>query len=213
VKNLILTSICLIFLVGPALIAADPVAAEPKADPEGYIHAWLVLDPFGIDKEKARTHEDAVQKEFFDKEYFPGQFKATPKENDKVTIDGKELTWRAIKSEMTVTIFDPEMEDALYLVTVYVTSDKEVPNVILSIGSDDGSCWHVNGTEVFRVSAGRGTNRNDDKTKPFTLAKCMNVISVTVLNGKQSAGISGRILDTDGKPVQGLKYSIVPAAK
>ena len=40
---------------------------------------------------KASEHEEAAQKPFFAKEFFARQFKATPKADDKVTIDGNWL--------------------------------------------------------------------------------------------------------------------------
>ncbi len=205
-NKLLSASFCLLMLVGSAAHAADF-----KPDGSGYIRNWLLLDPIELD-EKASDHTEDSQKAFFDKEFFAGQFKATPAVGDKAKVGANELSWKAGQADEAAYKLDPK-DNSLYLAVTYVTSDKEVPEAVLSIGSDDSSCWRVNGTDVLRVYAGRGVEVDQDKTKPFTLVKGVNVILASVINGGGEVGLSARILDKDGQPVQNVVVSLTPPAK
>ena len=191
-------------------------AADFKPNDEGYIRNWLTLDGFELG-DKASEHEEGSQKDFFVKEAFDGEFKAKPKAGDKVKITlpgvtATEASWKAGEAEESVLSFE-EKENSLFISVVYVISEAEVPEVKLSIGSDDSSSWRVNGTEVLTVYGGRGAEPDQDQSSPFTLIKGTNVILASVINGTGPTGLSARILDKAGNPVKNVVVSLTPPAK
>jgi hypothetical protein len=200
---------CLL-LLGAALSAADY-----KPDDDGYLRNWLLLEPFEVG-DRASEHEEVSQKDFLTTELFTGQFTAKPKAGDKVKITlagvtAGELGWSEGQSDGAVYALEAK-DNSLYLATVYVTSEQELSEAVLSIGSDDSSSWRVNGAEVLTVYAGRGVEADQDKSSPFTLKKGTNVISAVIVNGGGEVGLSARILDKDGSPVKNVTVSLTPPA-
>ncbi|HCE42339.1 MAG TPA: hypothetical protein DET40_02180 [Lentisphaeria bacterium] len=188
------------------------VAAGNKdiaTDDVGYIHNWLALPAIPLNAGIPSLTEEVLAP-FFQKEFFPNQKTATPKENDKVTVNGSELVWKAYQVENPCWNFDPK-GNSIYFVVAYVDADKDIANVTLSIGSDDASVWTVNGVEVIKVYAGRAVERDNDKSQPLTLKKGVNVIRAMVINGGGDAGISARFVDKDGNAVKNVKVVTVPA--
>lgn len=205
--NRIILPSCLL-LLGAALNAADF-----KPDDDGYLRNWLLLEPFEVG-EKASEHEEDSQKDFLTKEAFAGHFKAKPKAGDKVSITMADVTAVEVKwseGQADDAVYALEAQDnSLYLATVYVTSEQELTEAVLSIGSDDSSCWRVNGTEVLTVYGGRGVEADQDESSPFTLTKGTNVISAVIINGEGEVGLSARILDKSGNPVKNVTVSLTP---
>jgi hypothetical protein len=182
-----------------------------KPDDEGFIRNWLVLDTIQLD-EKASDHSEESDKPFFDKDFFPGQKKAAPKDGDKVKVDNKDLAWKATQFDDALCMFS-EQDNSLYLAVTYVTSDSDVDSAKLKIGSDDSSMWLVNGNEVLRVSAGRAVEKDQDTSKAFKLLKGCNTILAEVINGGGPTGMCCRIVDKDDKPVKNVTLSLTPPAK
>ncbi len=207
-NRLLIASACLILMGG---ISAQATAADFKPDNDGYIHNWLLLTPFDLD-EHASEHSEDSQKGFFDKEFFPGVFKATPAEGQMVKVGSADLTWKAGQTDEAVFKFDPK-DNSMYYAVTYVTTTEEIAGAVLSIGSDDSSCWRVNGADVLRVYAGRAVEADQDKSKEFTLVKGTNVIFASVINGGGEVGLSCRILDKSGAPVKNVVITLTPPAK
>ncbi len=172
-------SLCVV-LFALALLAGSANAAM-KTDGEGFIRNWLVLGPVQV-SDKAGNHDEDNQKEFFDKEQFAGQFKATPAEGEKVKIGNAELAWKATQADDAILQLG-EAENTLSFVVSYIVVENDIPNVTLSIGSDDGSCWRLNGDEVIRVYAGRAVEKDQNKSGPVTLKKGVNVLQGVIING------------------------------
>jgi hypothetical protein len=198
--------------------AAEETGKPYKVDDEGFIRNWVVLGPIKVD-DKVGSHDEANCKEFLDKEYYPGQKTAMPKDGDKVKVDGSEAAWKAVESgEYSVdlgkvaTDAGKEAEHAAYLGTVYVISDKEMPDVKLAIGSDDDSVWRLDGKEVIRAYAGRAIDKDQDKSEPVTLKQGVNVLTFVVLNGDGPTAAAARFLDKEGNPIKGLTISVAPPA-
>ena len=204
-KKLLIAAISALALYGTTTSAS---AADFKPDGDGYIRNWVLLEPFDLD-EHASEHSEDSQKGFFDKEFFTGEFKAKPAVGDKVKVGSNEIAWKAGQSDEAVYKFDPK-DNSMYLAVTYVTSDSELTGAVLSIGSDDSSCWRVNGTDVLRVYAGRAVEADQDKSKEFTLLKGTNVIFASVINGGGEVGLSCRILDKSGAPVKNVTVSTTP---
>lgn len=205
-------------LAGVAVVKADE-AKTFKPDDDGFIRNWLVLDPIPVD-DAVGNHNEETCKAMFDKEYFTGEKEATPKDGEKVTADGKELTWHALQAEdysidlsKAASDAGKQTEKALYIGVVYVTAEKETPEVTLAIGSDDDSMWRLNGQEAIRVYAGRAVDKDQDKSKPMTLKQGANILNFIVINGDGPAAACARFLDKDGGPIKGLTVSLTPPAK
>jgi len=204
-NKLFIASVCALALASTTSSAS---AADFKPDGDGYIRNWVLLEPFDLD-EHASEHGEDSQKGFFDKEFFPGEFKAKPAVGDKVKVGAADISWKAGQCEEAVFKFEPK-DNSMYLAVTYVTSDTELAGAVLSIGSDDSSRWMVNGTDVLRVYAGRGVEADQDKSKEFTLLKGTNVIFASVINGGGETGLSCRILDKSGAPVKNVTISLTP---
>jgi hypothetical protein len=206
----------LFMMLGIAALAlvGTTVRAEEKTfkvDDEGYIRNWLALPAIELD-EKAGTHEEDSQKDFFNKEFFPKQKTATPADGDKVKIGSKEVAWKAKQIDDSIWNFE-EQDNSLYLGVTYVVCENDIPDVKLSIGSDDSSLWILNGAEVIRVYSGRAVEKDQDASKPVTLKKGKNVLYMATINGGGPTGCCARFIDKDGKAVKGIQISVTPPEK
>jgi hypothetical protein len=189
-------------------------AKKLKPDDEGFIRNWVVLDPIKVDDKVANNDEESC-KEIIQKDYVKAD--AQPKDGDKVKVDDKELTWHAVQSknydlDLLETAAGKPADNVVFLGVAYVVADKDLEKVVLAIGSDDDSLWKVNGQEVIRVYASRGVEKDQDKSKPLTLKKGLNVVKFAVINGGGPSGAAARFLDKDGKPIKDLTILTAPPA-
>ncbi|HEY3323636.1 MAG TPA: hypothetical protein VGP72_24490 [Planctomycetota bacterium] len=203
-RKQVCTAICALAVLALSVRAADAF----KLDDEGYIRNWLKLGPIQLD-DKAGSHDEDNQKDFFNKGVFVDAVKATPAEKDKLKAGDKELAWTAVKADDAIVSFD-EQDNTMNIIKAYVIAEADVADAAISIGSDDSSCWNVNGTEVVRAYAGRAAEKDQDKSKSFALKKGQNVLTAAVINGGGPTGACCRIMDKDGKPVKGLTISLTP---
>jgi len=186
-----------------------------KPNDEGFIVNWLVLDPIKL-PEAAATHEEDSQKEFLNKEFFKGQKEATPKDGDKVTVDGKERAWHARPTDDDALSFEDFADDitnSLFMGVAYIICDNDMPDVKLAIGSDDSSMWMLNGKEVIRVYEGRAVDKDQNTSPALSLRKGMNVLCFAVINGDGPAGACARFVDKDGNPIKSFTVSLTPPEK
>ena len=201
----------LLLLVGVCALAFAGTlarAGEFKVDDEGFIRNWLYLPAIQLD-DSASTHEEGSQKDFFNKEFFPKQKACTPAEGEKVKIANNEVAWKAIQLDNPLWEFE-QQDNSLYVVVAYIVCEADIPNVNLSIGSDDSSLWVLNGTEVIRVYAGRGVEKDQDKSPALTLKKGTNVLYGAVINGGGPGGCCARFVDKDGNAVKNVKIVLAP---
>jgi hypothetical protein len=202
-------------------VALSPGAA-PKdmfpVDADGFIGNWLILDPIEAG-EKAGTHEEDSQKEFFDKEYFPAQAAATPEAGAKVKVGDKEMAWQAVANAAQEPVVNlraladragKPSENTVVLGLCYIVADADMNDLKLKIGSDDSSCWRLNDKEVIRVFASRACEKDQDVKEGLSLKKGLNVLRVIVINGNNEFGFCGRFTDKDDKPVRNLTVLLAP---
>lgn len=203
------------------LNAAQAAIAELKAAEVaamaniGFIPRWLVLCPIAVD-EKVANHDEASCKDMLDRQYVPAD--ATPREGDKATIDGVDLSWKAVEcTDFSVDLSriaddaGKKSDSAAYVGVVYVTTPNERTGLKLAVGSDDDCVFRLNGKELIRAYIGRGVERDQNIAEDITLQAGTNMLTFTVLNGASPAGACARFLDNDGKPIDGVTYSVVPA--
>src|SRR3954469_15218615 len=90
-----------IFLAMAAIAQVAPVTLTPPSSPEkapdaeGFIQRWLLLEPI----ESNGLTDSAVQAAV-KKEYFPNQFTVVPRDGEKVTAGGAQLTWHAVDTKL-----------------------------------------------------------------------------------------------------------------
>ena len=202
-------------------VALQPGAA-PKdvlpVDAEGFINNWLILDPIELG-DKAGSHDEESQKEFFDKQFFAGQAGATPAADMKVKVGDKEMAWKAVANAAQEWMINLKAmadragkgcDNSVVLGLCYLWADADMNDLKLKIGSDDSSCWRLNDKEVIRVFSGRACEKDTDTKDGLALKKGLNVLRVIVINGGGEFGFCARLTDKDDKPVKNVKILLAP---
>ncbi|MCX5683347.1 MAG: hypothetical protein NT049_06645 [Planctomycetota bacterium] len=216
-RKLCLTAAALVAALGlgasAGLAAEQPGGFSP--DNDGFICNWLLTDPIEVG-DRAGTHEEDSQKEFFTKEFFPGQNTAMPKLGDKVKIGQTEMAWKtggdfALNLGKIAEDAGKPFEKAIVLGVCYVWADADMTDVKLKIGSDDSSCWSLNGKDVIRVYSGRACEKDQDTKDGLALKKGCNVLAFRVINGDGEFGACARFTDKNDKPLA-LKVALQPGA-
>lgn len=193
-------------LDGPG--APKPVVAEAgKLDGEGYVRDWLVLAPLALNAGAAGASE-------LDRELVPGEAGLKPKEGDKLTVAGKELTWKKVRAndyffDVNAIVGTPTAVAGAYAVA-YVESPAEKKDVKLLMGSNDqGKVW-LNGKEAVKFAGGRVLAKDSDKAEGLTLTAGTNVIVFKVINESNNWQGCIRLVDKDTKPLADLKLKTAP---
>jgi hypothetical protein len=213
-RRLCLMAAALVLCASAGIAAEQPGGYSP--DNEGFICNWLLTDPIEVG-ETAATHEEDSQKGFFDKEFFAGQNTAMPRLGDKVKVGSTEMAWKtsgdfALNLKKIAEDAGKPFEKAIALGVCYVWADADMTDVKLKIGSDDSSCWSLNGKEVIRVYSGRAIEKDQDTKDGLALKKGCNVLMFKVINGDGEYGVCARFTDKDDKPLANLKVALAPGA-
>lgn len=192
-----------------ALLALGFAAAPDEkysVDGEGFIRNWLVLGPIKI--------EDSAADEIV-KDQIPDEGRLKPKAGEKLTVRGKELTWKAYKTEEYYVDFhtwlgkkDDEKEEnvAGYLVA-YVWAGAEMTGLNLLWNSNDQGRIYLNGKELGKFTEGRSMEKDQDKVQNVTLQKGENVVVLKVINETNNWGGGARFTDKSGAAVTGVKIT------
>ena len=203
----------LALLLAAAAIAAGqaaPVTLTPPASPEkapdrdGFLQRWVLLEPI-----EANGLTDSAVQAIVKKEYFPDQFTVVPRDGDKVTVSGAQLTWHAVDTALyNVDLYHfahalgkPTSNVLFWAVTV-VNASQEMSGVRLAIGSNAASVWWVNGQEVIGIYGDRQTVIDDGVSRRLTLKKGPNVIRAAVVNGGGATDFCARFLDAEDRPLK-----------
>lgn len=199
-KTVRFLSLAALLVVGGFLYAQDL-----KPDDEGFIRNWLVLAPIPFEGGGA----DALNKQ-----QVKDEAKLQPKEGDKVTAAGKELVWKAHKSDDHQLDFNKILgqitEDCVGYGVCYIVADKEIKDVTMKAGTDDQGKAYLNGKEVYKCEDARPLEKDQDFTNGLTFQKGTNTLVVKIVNEKMDWISCFRFVDKDGKPIQGLKVSLKP---
>ncbi len=148
---------------GPAPTLTKPATPTKLPDAQGFIPRWMLLEPIPFNSLTENAVRAGVKKE-----YFPNQFTVIPKDGDKVTVDGKELTWHAVDTKLyNVNLYhfawalNKETSNVLFWTVTVVNCAQDAPNVRLAVGSNAASVWWVNGEEVASLFLDRQTVIDD----------------------------------------------------
>jgi hypothetical protein len=193
----------------PTLTPPKSPTKVPGAD--GFIQRWLILEPIAT---KGLLTDSAVQAAV-KTDYFPDQFKVIPRDGDKVTVGGSELTWHAVDTigynvnlyHFAYALGKPTSNVLFWAVTV-VNSPRELPDVRLAIGSNAASVWWVDGKEVIGLYNDRQAVIDDGVSRRLTLQKGPHVIRAAIINGGGATDFCARFLDGEYRPIKDITVSL-----
>jgi hypothetical protein len=136
-----------------------------------------------------------------------------PKAGDIIKINNKEWTWKNVTTPTKYFDFNAILDSlndrsAGYMVT-YIECDQDIPNVMMSVGSNDQGRIYFNGTDIYAFTDARPLELDADKGK-VTLKKGINVIVFKIINETNSWQGSMRLTDLSGTPLKGLKVRLTP---
>ena len=177
-----------------------------QPDSEGYIRDWIMLAPIALPD--GETCAEALLKE-----QVPNESAFRPRAGDKVKIGGKELTWRNVTASTNYFDFNETLKSindhvAGYMVT-YIECEKETPDVILAVASNDQGRIYFNGVDIYAFTEARPLMLDADKGR-VTLKKGVNVMVFKITNEQNSWQGAMRFLDKAGDPVKDLKIRLSP---
>ena len=186
-----------------------PVSAAPATpDAQGFIRRWSLLEP--IAKPEIRTNaifDDSYLNAEFAKEYFKDQMTIVPKDGQKVKLDKKtKLAWHCydskrynVKLYRFATGLGLHPTEALYLAVTVLNIPEDV-TVRLSVGSNSGSKWWIDGEEALLLSGDRRMVVDDCVSRRITLKAGRHVLRGAVINGPGMSDFCVRFLDGAGRP-------------
>lgn len=189
-------------------LANSPVrAAETSGlDPDGYIRDWLMLAPIAL-PEGADAGEQVLRSQV------PDEAHLKPKAGDMVTVNGRQLTWKPVTATTNFFDFNGVLKaqndlSAGFMVT-YVECDREIPDVIIAVGSNDQGRIYFNGVDIYAFTEARPLTLDADKGK-ITLKPGVNVFVFKVVNLQNSWQGAMRLTDLSGKPLANVKVKLSP---
>ncbi len=202
-KKLIL--FCLLALSGLTVLKAGAAEAF-KPDAEGYIRHWLLLAPIPL------REGDSGSEAIF-REQIRNEANLRPRAGEKVTVNGKELTWQAITADTNYFDFSAVVKalgekEAGYAVT-YIECETEKPDVIMAVASNDEGRIYFNGVDIYVFSEPRTLMLDADKGK-VTLKKGLNAIVFKIINEQGNWQGAMRLLDKAGAPLKEVKIKLSP---
>jgi hypothetical protein len=147
------------------------------------------------------------------KEQIPNESALRPKAGDKVKTGGKELTWRNVIASTNYFDFNETLKSindhvAGYIVT-YIECEKETPDVILAVASNDQGRIYFNGVDIYAFTEARPLMLDADKGK-VTLKKGVNVMIFKITNEQNSWQGAMRLMEKSGAPLKNVRIKLTP---
>lgn len=187
-----------------------PKSAQKAPNANGFIQLWHILEPIAASGETQNAVQTTVKTE-----HFPGELAVIPKDGDKVTVNGTELTWHGVDTNKYninlyyfANAYGKSPSNALFWAVTVIDCPQEVVGARLAVGSNSASVWWVNGQEVIGIYGNRQTVVDDGVSKRLTLKKGRNVIRGAIVNGSGAADFCARILDNEGKPFKNFTVTL-----
>jgi hypothetical protein len=190
-----------------ALQTSIASAADTSSiDSKGYIREWVMLAPVPLpDRGSAGG--------LLLREQVKDEASLKPKAGDTIKINNKELTWRKITAPANYfdfnIILDSLNDRAAGYMATYIECEQDMPDVMISVGSNDQGRIYFNGVDIYAVTAARPLEIDADKGK-ITLKKGLNVIIFKIINESNSWQGSMRLTDMAGVPLKGIKVKLSP---
>ena len=190
-------------------------AVQTKAGPEdlapdkdGFIRDWLLLAPIQVDSNADGAAE-------IEKNQIPDEGMLKPKAGDKVTVGGKELTWKKVKASDYYldlnAILNQQTEKTVGYAVTYVRSEAERKKLDLKMGSNDEGKVYLNGKLLLKTTEPRPLEQDNDAARDVTLNKGVNVVVFKIFNegGSDWQGCL-RFTEASGKGVTKLGIQLEP---
>jgi hypothetical protein len=190
----------------PAPSRARPVSSAKPTDADGFIQRWLLLEPIRVPGQLTQSAvRTAIEKDF------PVPSGTLPRDGEKLTVGGDELTWHAVDTatynvnlyHFAFALKKPTSNVLFWAVTV-VNSPREMSGVRLAIGSNAASVWWVNGREATALYNDRQTVIDDGVSKRLMLKAGANVIRAAIVNAGGATDFCARFLDANDRPIKAL---------
>ena len=193
-----------------------PATSPSKApDQDGFLQRWLLLEPINKPNRTNTVFTDTYVRNAMNTEYFPNQLTVIPRNGDKVTVAGQELTWHALDStNFNVKLFrfayglNKPTYGVLFWAVTIVNSPREIKNVRMAVGSNSASMWWLNGNEAVGLFGDRRMVMDDCVSKRLTLSKGRNVIRGAVINGPGLSDFCVRFIDENGAPIKNITLGL-----
>jgi hypothetical protein len=197
--------------IGAAVLLGLSIASANEADSlrpdsDGYIRDWVMLAPVAI--RDGETCAEALLKN-----QIPNEAALRPKAGDKVKVGGKELVWQSVTAATNYFDFNETLKSindhvAGYMVT-YIECDKEMPDVIVAVASNDQGRIYFNGVDIYAFTEPSPLMLDADKGK-VTLKKGINVMVFKVTNEQNAWQGAMRFLDKAGAPLRNIRIKQSP---
>ena len=178
----------------------------PRSD--GFIRDWLLLAPIQL-------AADADGAEAIEKNQIPDEGLLKPKAGDKVTVRGKELTWKKVKTTDYFldlnAICNAETEKTVGYAVTFVRAEEERKNLRLKMGSNDEGKVFLNGKLLLKTFEPRALDQDSDVARNVTLNKGINTVVFKIFNegGSDWQGCL-RFTDESDKAVTNLVIRLEP---
>lgn len=196
---------------GGAASLTRPESGSTAPNADGFLRRWLILEPIRVSGQLT----DSAVRAVVQTEYFPGQLTTIPRDGEKLSVGGTELTWHAIDTlRYNVNLFhfayglNKPTSNVLFWAITLVVAPREMDGVRLAIGSNAASVWWVNGREVIGIYNDRQTVIDDGVSRRLTLKKGPNVVRAAIVNAGGATDFCARFLDEQNRPVQGIRIDL-----
>src|SRR5436190_11877305 len=202
-----------IMTTGALLLSMLAVQSAPGTDEfaprsDGFIRDWLMLAPIQL-----ASDSDGAQA--IDKNQVADEGNLKPKAGDKVTVGGKELTWKKVKASDYYldlnALLNQQTEKTVGYAVCYIRSDEQRDNLSVKMGSNDQGKVYLNGKVLLKTTEPRTLDQDSDVAQKVTLNKGMNTVVFKIFNegGSDWQGCL-RFTDTKVKPATNLVILLEP---
>ncbi|MGN6387698.1 MAG: hypothetical protein ACTHMT_15825 [Verrucomicrobiota bacterium] len=201
-KLISLASIALSFFVTSAALGSDSFSL----DRDGYIRNWVMLAPIPL--RDGEPGSEAIYKQ-----QIRNESALRPKAGESVKIGSRELTWQNVTAATNYFDFNSVLNSvndraAGYMVT-YIECERDRPDVILAVASNDEGRIYFNGVDIYLFSEPRPLMLDADKGR-VTLKKGINTIVFKVINEQNAWQGAMRLLDKNGAPLKEITIKLTP---
>lgn len=170
------------------------------------VPSWWIIGPFSNPGGHAGDVKHPIETEKLDlAKKYPGQ--------------QGQIAWRKVERGLQAHVLDEHVVDFVKLfgqqnnvaayALVWISSDKG-RDALLAVGSDDGLVVWLNDKEVHKNLVARGYTSKQDRV-PIHLEKGRNKLVLKVTQGIEAWNFGAHLLGTDGRLLQGISYSLLPA--
>jgi hypothetical protein len=206
-RALALATILAVLPLSRPVAAVDDDDVKDGINSEGYLSTWLVLAPISIPEGQDGAQAAA-------KEQIKEESGLKPKKDDKIEVDGKELTWKEAEAKEGVLDFNAvvgqETENSVAYAVTTIIVDEDKSDVMFKVGSDDQVRIFLNGKQIHANDEGRPHEKEEDVIAGLTLKKGRNILVMKVVNEPGDWEASVRVVDKDGAPIKGLTATTKP---